>query len=273
MSGSGKSTIVRQWLKEMIELNPKEKFDVLSFQFEMLGLDEVARDVSSKLDKSIKELYSAEGNLSDNDMARVNQTLDALKNYPIFVVDNIGTVDDIRDTILFYATSNKLAERKRGLVVTIDHSLLVRMRDGDDEKQTLDRLMHTLVFLKKYLSTIGIKTIFIVLSQLNRNIETNDRITNPKLHYPNKNDLFGASSVYYSSDYVLILHRPCLVEGLGNWYGVAKRNYPDGLPVFNPKNPRQPMIYLHVIKERFGHNRIIPMLDDLGNGKITETDL
>lgn len=270
LSGSGKSTIARQWIKEMIELNPDQQFDVLSFQFEMLGLDEVARDISSKTNKSIKELYSAEGKLSDAEFSKIEKELDKMRDYPLYIVDHVGTVDDIKDTIIYYCTTNKLAERKRNLVVSIDHSLLVKAKDGDDEKMTLDRLMHMLVALKKYLSSTGVKVIFIVLSQLNRNIETTERITNAKLHYPNKNDLFGASSVYYSSDYVIIIHRPCLIDGLGNWYGPSRPGFAQGLPVFNPENTNQPMIYLHIIKERFGNNKIIAMLDELGYGRITE---
>jgi hypothetical protein len=251
----------------MIECNPEEEFDILSFQFEMLGVDEVARDISSTVEKSIKQIYSAEGSLTAKDSAEINTALDAIKKYPIHIVDTIGTVQNIIDTISYFVSSNDLAVRKRGIVITLDHSLLVK---GDDEKATLDQLYHALVALKMYFASIGVKAMIFVLSQLNRNIESVERVTNPKLHYPNKNDLFGASSVYYSSDYVMVLHKPCLIEGLGNWYGPARKNNPAGLPVFNPKNENQPMIYLHVIKERFGSTRILPMLDELSSARIVD---
>jgi replicative DNA helicase len=257
----------------MLEQNPNEAFDILTFQFEMLGVDEVARDLSSKLKTSVKKIYSAEGKLSDDDLKKVDAYLELLSKYPISVVDNLGNVSEIKDTILYYVSTNNLIRQKRGLIITIDHSLLVKSEDGESEKQTLDRLMHCLVLLKKYLTSMGCKVMFFVLSQLNRDIETTERVTNPKLHYPNKNDLFGASSVYYSSDYVIIIHRPAQIEGLGNWYGPSKHGWPNGLPVFNPSNPSQPMIYLHVIKERFGHNKIISMLDELKHANITEYDL
>lgn len=273
LSGSGKSTLARQFIKEMIELNPKESFDVLSFQFEMLGVDEMARDLSSKMKKTIKELYSASGTLSDADLAMANRHLELMKKHPIYVVDNLGTVNEIKDTIMYYVSTNKLIERKRGLIVTLDHTLLVRSTENQTEKQTLDELMHTLVLLKKFFTSIGLKIMFFVLSQLNRDIESADRVINPKLHYPTKNDLFGASSVYHSSDYVIIMHQPALIEGLGNWYGPARTGYPNGLPVFNPSNSNQPMIYLHVIKERFGNRGVLAMLNDLGTARITEYSL
>lgn len=253
----------------MIETNPLEKFDVLTFQFEMLGIDEVARDLSSKMNTSIKQIYSAEGTLTEQQLKLANTYLDEIKQYPIHIVDNIGSCSEIKDTILYFVSENQLIEQNRGLVVTLDHSLLVRAEDGEREKEVLDHLMHSLIILKKYLSSIGCKVMFFILSQLNRDIESSERVTNPKLHYPTKNDIFGASSVYYSSDYVIIIHRPAIIEGIGNWYGPARGGKP-GLPVFNPSNSSQPMIYLHVIKERFGNNKILAMLDDLTNAKIQD---
>ena len=96
----------------MIE-NNKEEFDVLTFQFEMLGVDEIARDVSSKLDKSVKEIYSVGAKLSQEELSEINTVLDTLQNYPIFVVDNTGTRLEIKDTIIHYINQNKLIERKK----------------------------------------------------------------------------------------------------------------------------------------------------------------
>jgi len=235
----------------------------------MLGIDELAKDISAKTNMSIKEIYSAGNKLPSSALLTIQDYLDSMKNFPLYVVDHVGTVSNIKDTILYYCSENRLAEKQRSLVITIDHSLLIKAEDGEDEKTTIDRLYHTLIALKKYLAGIGIKVIFIVLSQLNRNIETPERITNSKLHYPNKNDLFGASSAYYSSDYVIIIHRPAQIDGLGNWYGPPRGGEP-GLPVFNPENPKQPMIYAHIIKERFGSNGIIPMIDELEHARIRE---
>ena len=270
ISGSGKSTIARQWVKEMLALNTDQEFDVLSFQFEMLGVDEVARDLSSITNIPIKKLYSAEGQLNNAEVDKISTLLADMEKLPISVVDNIGTVDEIHDTIIYYVNNNSLAERNRGLVITLDHTLLVKAGEYKDEKGTIDQLMHMRVGLKKHLANNGVKSIFIILSQLNRNIESTERVINSNLHYPNKNDLFGASSVYYSSDYVIIIHRPCLIDGLGNWYGPKRPGFREGLPVFNPENPDQPMVYLHVIKERFGNNRIISMVDELSFGRISE---
>lgn len=125
LSGSGKSTIARQWVKEMIELNPEESFEVLSFQFEMLGVDEIARDIASKSDMSVKEIYSADKPITVKQEDNISKILEELAKYPISIVDHIGTVRNVLDTILYFVSTNNLAERKRGLVVTIDHTLNV----------------------------------------------------------------------------------------------------------------------------------------------------
>lgn len=123
LSGSGKSTLLRQWIREVVELNKDQQFDVLSFQFEMLGIDELAKDVSAKTNLSIKQIYSAMGKLSDDGLAVIEDQLNSMKDFPLYIVDNIGTVSNIKDTILYYCSENKLAERQRSLVVSIDHSL------------------------------------------------------------------------------------------------------------------------------------------------------
>lgn len=151
--------------------------------------------------------------------------------------------------------------------MTLDHTLLIK---GEDEKRTVDAFMKALVGLKKTLAEKGVNCLFIILSQLNRNIETPERSNNCYAHYPNKNDIFSASSVYYSSDYVLIIHKPCLIDGIDQYYGPPIKGHPKGLPVYNPLNAEQPMIYFHLIKERFGMPRILAMLDYLENSRIEE---
>ncbi len=268
LSGSGKSTLVRQWVREMLSENEQD-FEVLSFQFEMLGVDEVARDLTSALNVSVKELYSADKPISEELQKKIDEVLENIKKLPISIVDISGGVSEIRDTILTFVAT-KIKGTDKGLVVTIDHTLLVKKEDRQDDKAVIDELMFMLVSLKKVLATHGIKVLFIVISQLNRNIESPERVNNPKLHFPNKNDLFGASSIYNGSDYVIIAHKPCSIDGISNWYGPPSKRWRNGLPVYNPSDPSQPLIYLHVIKERFGHPSIIAMADDLKFGRISE---
>lgn len=270
LSGSGKSTICEQLKRDFVDYNKDQDFDILSFEFEMLGQDQVARNLSGKLDTSTKQLYSADVPLSDSQFDRVKELSKEIAEYPIYYVDDIGSVEDIRDTIIGFIEEQQLMQRQRGLVVTVDHVLLTKGRMGEDEKITIDRLTHLCVQLRKYYSSRGMKIIFILLSQLNRNIETPERVLNPELHYPTKNDIFGASSLFYSSDYVLITHKPSVINGMGKYYGPAREGYKLGLPVYNPSNPKQAMIYWHLIKERFGEQKTLMMVDEFRKSSVGE---
>lgn len=214
---SGKSVLLSQIRRDIIDHNPNEKILILSYEMEMLGVDQVTRDISSKIEMSTKQLYSADSEinpLSTQDLSKVNRIADAMKYYPIYIVDEIGTVEQIRDSILNFVETNQMLENNIGLVVTFDHSLLVDAPDGDSEKDVVDSLYRMLVKLKKHFETIGLRSMFIVLSQLNRNIESTERVINPNLQYPNKTDLFASSAAFYCSDVVIITHKPILVEGI-----------------------------------------------------------
>jgi len=271
LSGSGKSLICEQLKRDFVDCNPNENFDILSFEFEMLSKDQVARNLSGKLNLSTKYLYSGEDNMiDDEEFERIKSASSFLKNYPIYYVDEIGTVNDISKTILKFINDHELLSRKRGLIITIDHVLLTKGKQGEAEKSIIDDLAHTCVALKKLLDSAGLRVLIILLSQLNRNIESSERVLNPMLHYPTKNDIFGASSLYHSSDYVLITHKPAIIDGIKEYYGPPKGPFTKGLPVYNPANTEQPMVYWHLIKERFGNPKILMMLDEFKNSKVSE---
>lgn len=271
LSGSGKSTICEELKRNFIQRNPEQKFKVLSFEFEMLGQDQALRNISGKLEKSTKYILSAEDNkISSAEMGKIEAALKEYADYPIYYVDQIGTVDEVVATVDEFAQNEELLEKGEGLIVTIDHVLLTKGRMGEDEKQTIDNLMHACVTLKKRYAAMGIPILIIVLGQLNRNIETPDRVLNPQLHYPTKNDIFGASSLFYSSDYVLITHKPAVVDGIKSYYGPSRVGYPNGLPVFNPYSEEQAMVYWHLIKERFGNPKIMMMLDEFKYSRVGE---
>jgi len=67
--GSGKTLIKDQIVREAFTLNPDEEFRVLEFQFEMLARTSAIRQYSSVLGRSYKYLCSADGKLSEQDLA------------------------------------------------------------------------------------------------------------------------------------------------------------------------------------------------------------
>lgn len=269
-SGGGKSTILEQLKQDFLALND-DKFVILSFEFEMLIEDQVTRTLSSKVKKTVKEIYSAGKALDDFDMKRLEMAANKLRNPNLYYVDTTGTVEQIKSTIIEFANTH--ASKETGLIVTIDHVLLTKGKEGAAEKAIVDELMYTLVDLKKMFADEGVKVLFICLSQLNRSIEEPDRVSTPALHYPNRNDIFASSAVYTCSDYVLITHRPADLVGMGKFYGPPQSGYLKGWPVKNPEDPKKDMIYWHLIKERFGKPIILFLTENFEHSKIEEYSL
>lgn len=263
LPGSGKSITLEQLKYGLLE-NNDEPIDILSFEFEMLSTDQVVRKLSSKLSKSVKELYSADGGfMSEEEFEAVANIGASLSKYPIYYVDYSGTVAQIVSTIMDFAKKKQLKENDTGLIVTIDHVLLTKGSTTDSEKKIIDNLCKSMIEVKKWFDANDMKILIIMVSQMNRNIRSPERILKPKLHYPDETDLFGASSIMQASDLVIMCHKPSLIEGITE-YG------PRNLPVFNPSKEEQPMIYWHMIKNRLGKPAILMMLDDFANSRVQE---
>src|SRR5690606_12039496 len=130
-------------------------------------------------------------------------------------------------------------------------------KQSDNEKSVIDSLCKECIALKKHFESLGVNILILMVSQLNREIETAERQTNNKLHYPNRSDIFAASSLFFASDYVFVIHKPASMDGISKAEGYG----PSGLPIFNPQNKDQAMVYLHVLKERHGEPCILQLLD------------
>jgi replicative DNA helicase len=260
MSGSGKSSIANEMETSLFDMNPKENFAVLSFNFEMLAMKQVGRKLSSKIEKPVSELYSSHQVLGDTDFNKIKEIKNkVISKYDIFYIDVPGNIEQIYYTIKkFYFEQRVLRGDDFGVVVFLDHTLLTKGKQRESEREMLSRLYRAFMVLKK-----EIKCIFVILSQLNRDIESSDRLSNPTLQYPMKKDIFGSDAVFHGSDYVLITHRPYMLNLQA--YG------PHNLPVVNPRNQQQAMIYWHLIKNREGTSGVVmSMLDNLKFNKVDE---
>lgn len=252
ISGSGKSSFVNNIESDLFEMNPKANIAVLNFSLEMKSSKQVGRKLSYKLNKTTSELYT--GNykepLNDEDFKKVQEASQTIKDLPIYYVDTPGTVDQIRNTIIQFS---KNEGKGKWVIVILDHVLLTKGKSGEGERQMASELQRTFIELKKY----GRMTI-IQLSQLNRNIESSDRIANNSMHYPMRKDIFASDSIFHASDYLMVIHSP---EKLGiEAYGLK------GLPV-------KDLIYLHVIKNRDGAIGIIVFENNLKYNHLIETDV
>lgn len=235
----------------------------------MLPVDSIIRSIAGKTQTSTSYLQSADNNtLTEEELKKYESIASEIANYPIFYVEDSGTPTDMKNTILNFANQRDLKERDVGLVVTIDHVTLTKGKDSDAEKRVIDELYKIIVDLKKKFSSEGIKCLFILLSQLNREIMSVER-KKATLHYPVSSDLFGASSIYQGSDYVLITHNPSVISGISAYGPPCGDKYPEGLPIYCPKTGRQ-MIYWHLIKNRFGKTAIMIMRENFVASEIED---
>lgn len=249
ISGSGKSSFVNTLETDLIDLNSNQDVIVLNFSFEMLSSRQVGRKISSKLRQTTAELYSANNELTDDLLDRVEQTSQQIKSYPIYYVDTPGTVEDIASTInYFYETKAK----DKKFVIILDHTLLVEGQDRESALQVISELQKLFIKVKKLPNTTIIQ-----LSQMNRNIENPERINNPSMHYPMRSDISSADTMFHASDYVICIHRPELLN--------IQQYGPNRLLVKNK-------VYLHILKNRdAGECAILEFDNDLKYNNLIET--
>lgn len=249
ISGSGKSSFVNTLETDLIDLNSNQDVIVLNFSFEMLSSRQVGRKISSKLRQTTAELYSANNELTDDLLDRVEQTSQQIKSYPIYYVDTPGTVEDIASTInYFYETKAK----DKKFVIILDHTLLVEGQNRESALQVISELQKLFIKVKKLPNTTIIQ-----LSQMNRNIENPERINNPSMHYPMRSDISSADTIFHASDYVICIHRPELLN--------IRQYGPNRLLVKNK-------VYLHILKNRdAGECTILEFDNDLKYNNLIET--
>lgn len=246
-SGAGKSAFVNIITNDLIDFNTSQDIVILNFSFEMLSYRNVGRLLSNKLKMTTNDLYSNEKDITDIEYQQIEETAKSLEKKNIYYIDTPMTVDKIEETIVQF--HNTVAKNK-WLIVVLDHTLLV---EGDTERGTLIDLQKMFIRVKKLE-----KTSIIQISQMNRNIETPERINNPVTHFPMRSDLSASDAIFQASDYVLVIHRPEILNL--QFYGVNR------LPVRNK-------VYLHLLKVREGEPCILVFENNLKYGDLIETTL
>ena len=248
ISGSGKSSFANLITTDVIDLNESEDVIVLNFSLEMVGFRQVGRTLSNKLRRTTSTLYSSEKDLDDNTFRMVVSVTNKLKEYPIYFVDSPTTPTQVKDIIFqFYETYVK-GTNKHFLIV-YDHALLTKQVGSILE--TISELERVFIQAKKLPMTSIIQ-----LAQMNRNIESSERINNPTSHYPMRSDLSSSDAIFQASDYVCVIHRP---EILGiQEYG------PNHLSTSNK-------VYIHMLKNRdAGKPCILEFENDLAFNNLIE---
>ena len=166
--GSGKTMFVSQILRESKVLNPTQDFNILEFQFEMGARQTASRDFASQAGLDYNQVLSTHKQLDDFSVKMMKQYLEDSRAF-----QNIGnyrtqineplTVRKMEEAI--YAAYDGLGGKP--LIVTIDHSWLIKKDTAEKEKITT--LYNTVEMLMKVKNKLPI--IVLMISQLNRSID------------------------------------------------------------------------------------------------------
>ena len=248
VSGTGKSSFVNSLTTDVFDLNPTEDIIILNFSLEMVGFRQVGRTLSNKLRKTTSTLYSSETDLDDETFRKVIAVSNQLKEYPIYFVDDPGTPMQVEQIIRdFYEQYVK--DTGKHFVIIYDHTLLTKQVGSVLE--TTSELERVFIQAKKLPLTSIIQ-----IAQMNRNIESSERINNPLGHYPMRSDLSSSDAMFQGSDYVLVMHRPEL-------FGIQEYG-PNRLPTNNK-------VYMHMLKNRdAGKPCILEFENDLMYNNLIE---
>ena len=139
--------------------------------------------------------------------------------------------------------------KNKHFVIIYDHTLLTKQVGS--QLETIADLEKVFIQIKKLPLTSVIQ-----IAQMNRNIESSERINNPSVHYPMRSDLSSSDAMFQASDYVLVLHRPEI-------YGIHEYG-PNKLPTTNK-------VYMHMLKNRdAGKPCILEFENDLMYNNLIE---
>jgi replicative DNA helicase len=250
LSGSGKSTLANIIETDIFDYNPDEDIIVLNFNFETPSIMNLVKKYSADVGMTVNELMSSEETLSDQVLQTIKVKSQRYKKYPIYYFDVSGTVSNIAQTVIACHEKNP----DKHIFCIVDHTTLVTPRNAQSELELVTELANTSIKLKKQTNCT-----FLMLGQLNSNIEQTDRLMNPALHSPMRSDLFGGKSVWNAMDCIFMPHRPDQLQ-LSEYTLNAL--------------PTKDMMYFHVRKQRYGQTGTVQMdCKDIGINKIEEIKL
>lgn len=241
--GTGKTLFMEQLVSDIIKHNPDQDFRVLKFQMEMVDETSAIRKFGLITGADYNTLMSKNGNLVDKKLFQkcVDYYKESADSDVINVVYDVCTVNEMCATIHYECERHKKEDGTyRNILVTIDHSALFKNDVGQKDKfDMLGALGEALTHMKKHYPVA-----FVVLSQLNRNIDDTKRQVEASYgNYVLDSDIYGSDALLQHADVVIGINKPSIRRI--RKYGPEKFiiEYPDTL-VF------------HFLKSRNGLTRI-----------------
>lgn len=245
-SGHGKTTLMQELEDDILnpELNPNsDKYVVLRNNYEMSVFKLFLRALKTHLNRKISEILGTNP-FTNDEMILFNSIKTRESDHRIKYFQNPTDPETwFRVTEAFIIAN----QDKEHIIVTIDHIALVKQTMGG-KKDAIDNMIEGINFLKNKYNNVS----FIILSQLNREIESRE---NAKNSAPRKGDLYQSDFLFQLSDVILVVHNPFKL-GVQDHMVVFKDQYtmfnhykqkPDGKT--SPFRTRG-LIFYHFIKLR-----------------------
>jgi replicative DNA helicase len=262
---TGKTLIKDQFVRESFQLNPDMVFRVLEFSLEMVGKVTAMRNFTSHINKPYKYLCSADGKISEEDIQRCFNYAKDVTKYPIDVINEQPTVNEFRQIIAEYmdAHSNQKKDENGTIyreytntIITLDHSGLIKKSSFEKDKmETISNLGEALTDLKRKYPIA-----FIVLSQLNRNIDVPERSEDGKYgNFVLESDIYGSDALLQHADIVVGVNRPAKQKI--SFYGVERYLIED-----------LSVLVFHFLKVRNGETRLSFMRAEFNRMMVTEME-
>lgn len=257
--GTGKTLFMEQLISDIIVKNPNEKFRVLKFQMEMVDETNGIRKFSLKTGSDYNTLMSKSGNLVDKEIwNKCVEYYNSTKSKDITnVVYDQCTISEFEATIAYEQERYKEDGVYPNMLVSIDHSALFAVDKYEKDKfDMLGHLGEALTRLKKKYPVA-----FVVLSQLNRNIEDPRRAEDGNYgNYILDSDIYGSDALLQHADVVIGINKPS---------GRRIRMYgPEKYVIEDPET-----LVFHFLKSRNGATKISFFKLDRSCMRISEMDV
>jgi replicative DNA helicase len=241
--GTGKTLFLEQLFNDIIVQNSDQEFRILKFQFEMVDETSGVRKLSLETGADYNTLMSKDGVKVDKAIYDkcVEYYEKSIEHDLTRVLYDSCSVDEMCATIHYeFEKFKRLDGTYVNMLVGIDHSTLFGLTKGQKDKfEMLSALGEALTMMKKKYPVA-----FVVLSQLNRNIDNPDRQRDGEYgNYVLDSDIYGSDALLQHADVVLGINKPSLRK---------IRQYGPDRYIINDED----LLVFHFLKSRNGTTRM-----------------
>ena len=207
--GTGKTLFMEQLISDIIQYNTDQEFRILKFQMEMVDETSGIRKLSLNTGADYNTLMSKGQKIDKALFNRCLHYYDVTETTDIIdVIYDACTVDEMCATIRYQMEEHRRADGTFvNMLVAIDHSALFKNGRGQKDKfEMLGALGEALTMMKKKYPVA-----FVVLSQLNRNIDDPKRaIDGDYGNYVLDSDIYGSDALLQHADVVMGINKPSI---------------------------------------------------------------